>query len=170
MRHGVALEPSSIQFRRNKETTKSTEPVTQILPTDALTVTESKKLPALPGADFRFAFPSQKKDARLKDLSTPLALVCPALTLVVRGDVKYDWLSVLTENAVEELSKAGAVETTDEGALAALNLGVLSAHLYVRCHTTELFALSITAKAKRRGLLQILSSATEFEDVGVERA
>ena len=74
------------------------------------------------------------------------------------------------ENAVEELSKAGAVETTDEGALAALNLGVLSAHLYVRCHTTELFALSITAKAKRRGLLQILSSATEFEDVGVERA
>lgn len=99
VRHGVALEPSSIQFRRNKETTKSTEPVTQILPTDALTVTESKKLPALPGADFRFAFPSQKKDARLKDLSTPLALVCPALTLVVRGDVKYDWLSVLTENA-----------------------------------------------------------------------
>lgn len=99
VRHGVALEPSSIQFRRNKETTKSTEPVTQILPTDALTVTESKKLPALPGADFRFAFPPQKKDARLKDLSTPLALVCPALTLVVRGDVKYDWLSVLTENA-----------------------------------------------------------------------
>ena len=95
VRHGVALEPSSIQFRRNKETTKSTEPVTQILPT----VTESKKLPALPGADFRFAFPPQKKDARLKDLSTPLALVCPALTLVVRGDVKYDWLSVLTENA-----------------------------------------------------------------------
>lgn len=81
-----------------------------------------------------------------------------------------EYVSVLTENAVEELSKAGAVETTDEGALAALNLGVLSAHLYVRCHTTELFALSITAKAKRRGLLQILSSATEFEDVGVERA
>ena len=99
MRHGVALEPSSIQFRRNKETTKSSEPVAQILPTDALFVSESKKLPALPGMDFTFPFPPQKKDARLKDLSTPLALVCPTLTLVVKSDVKYDWLSVLTENA-----------------------------------------------------------------------
>ena len=99
VRHGVALEPTSIQFRRNKETTKSSEPVAQILPTDVLLVSESKRLPALPGADFTFAFPPQRKDARLKDMSTPLALVCPSLTVVVKGDVKYDWLSVLTENA-----------------------------------------------------------------------
>lgn len=78
-----------------------------------------------------------------------------------------EYVSVLTENAVEELSKAGDVEMTEEGSLMALNLGILSNHLYIRCHTTELFALSITSKAKRRGLLQILASATEFEDVSV---
>lgn len=54
---------------------------------------------------------------------------------------------------------------TEEGTLMPLNLGLLSTHLYIRCHTTELFALSITAKAKRKGLLQILASATEFEEV-----
>jgi len=74
-----------------------------------------------------------------------------------------EYVSVLTENTVDELSKAGDVEMTEEGTLMPLNLGLLSTHLYIRCHTTELFALSITAKAKRKGLLQILASATEFE-------
>ena len=76
-----------------------------------------------------------------------------------------EYVSMLTENAVDELSKAGAVEMSEEGELAPLNLGVLSSHLYIRCSTTELFARSVTAKAKRRGLLQILASASEFEDV-----
>lgn len=76
-----------------------------------------------------------------------------------------EYVSVLTENTVEELSKAGDVEMTEEGELMTLNLGVLSNHLYIHCHTTELFALSITAKTKRKGLLQVLSSATEFDDV-----
>ena len=64
---------------------------------------------------------------------------------------------------------AGAVECSEEGVLSPLNMGVLSTHLYIQYHTTELFALSITAKAKRRGLLQILASANEFEKVGVAR-
>lgn len=78
-------------------------------------------------------------------------------------------VSVLTENTVDELAKAGAVECSEEGVLSPLNMGVLSTHLYIQYHTTELFALSITAKAKRRGLLQILASANEFEKVGVAR-
>ena len=77
-----------------------------------------------------------------------------------------EFVSVLTENAVDELVKAGAVECSEEGVLTPLNMGVLSTHLYIQYHTTELFALSITAKAKRRGLLQILTSANEFERVG----
>ena len=80
-----------------------------------------------------------------------------------------EFVSVLTENTVDELAKAGAVECSEEGVLSPLNMGVLSTHLYIQYHTTELFALSITAKAKRRGLLQILASANEFEKVGVAR-
>lgn len=76
-----------------------------------------------------------------------------------------EFVSVLTENTVDELVKAGLVEQHEDGSLSSLNLGILSTHLYINYQTTELFALSITAKTKRRGLLQILSSATEFEDV-----
>lgn len=80
-----------------------------------------------------------------------------------------EFVSVLTENTVDELAKAGAVECSEDGVLSPLNMGVLSTHLYIQYHTTELFALSITAKAKRRGLLQILASANEFEKVGPPR-
>ena len=76
-----------------------------------------------------------------------------------------EFVSVLTENTVDELVKAGLVEQHEDGSLSSLNLGILSTHLFINYQTTELFALSITAKTKRRGLLQILSSATEFEDV-----
>ena len=78
-----------------------------------------------------------------------------------------EFVSVLTENTVDELVKAGLVEQHEDGSLSSLNLGILSTHLFINYQTTELFALSITAKTKRRGLLQILSSATEFEDVRV---
>lgn len=78
-----------------------------------------------------------------------------------------EFVSVLTENTVDELMKAGLVEQHEDGSLSSLNLGILSTHLFINYQTTELFALSITAKTKRKGLLQILSSATEFEDVSV---
>lgn len=78
-----------------------------------------------------------------------------------------EFVSVLTENTVDELVKAGLVEQHEDGSLSSLNLGILSTHLFINYQTTELFALSITAKTKRKGLLQILSSATEFEDVSV---
>lgn len=77
-----------------------------------------------------------------------------------------DFLSTLIENTATDLQDAGAV-AIDEQALEPLNLGVLSAHLYIRVQTTKLFSLSITAKTKRRGLLQILSSAEEFEEVSL---
>ncbi|KAK8828047.1 U5 small nuclear ribonucleoprotein helicase [Blastocystis sp. ATCC 50177/Nand II] len=80
-----------------------------------------------------------------------------------------EFVSVLTENTVDELAKAGAVECSEEGVLSPLNMGVLSTHLYIQYHTTELFALSITAKAKRRGLLQILASANEFEKLPIRQ-
>lgn len=75
-----------------------------------------------------------------------------------------DFLSTLIENTATDLQDAGAV-AIDEQSLEPLNLGVLSAHLYIHVQTTKLFSLSITAKTKRRGLLQILSSAEEFEEV-----
>ena len=75
-----------------------------------------------------------------------------------------EYMSVLTENTVNDLAEAGLIEV-EEDRLSCTNLGALSSHLYIHFRTTELFARSITEKTKRRGLLKTLTSATEFENV-----
>lgn len=75
-----------------------------------------------------------------------------------------EYMSVLTENTVNDLAEAGLIEV-EEDRLSCTNLGALSSHLYIHFRTTELFARSIAEKTKRRGLLKTLTSATEFENV-----
>jgi pre-mRNA-splicing helicase BRR2 len=49
----------------------------------------------------------------------------------------------------------------------ALNLGMIAAYYYINYTTIELFSLSLNNKTKIRGLLEIISSATEYEDLVV---
>lgn len=49
----------------------------------------------------------------------------------------------------------------------ALNLGMIAAYYYINYTTIELFSLSLNNKTKIRGLLEIISSATEYEDIVV---
>lgn len=49
----------------------------------------------------------------------------------------------------------------------ALNLGMIAAYYYINYTTIELFSLSLNSKTKIRGLLEIISSAAEYEDVVV---
>ena len=48
-----------------------------------------------------------------------------------------------------------------------LNLGMIAAYYYINYTTIELFTLSLNSKTKIRGLLEIISSAAEYEDVPV---
>lgn len=49
--------------------------------------------------------------------------------------------------------------------LEALNLGMIAAYYYISYTTIELFSSSLTAKTKLKGLLDIISSASEFDDL-----
>jgi pre-mRNA-splicing helicase BRR2 len=79
-----------------------------------------------------------------------------------------DHLSELVENTLDDLqeSKCVALET-DEQELSALNLGMIAAYYYIKYTTVELFSSSLNKKSKLRGLLEIMSSASEFESIQV---
>lgn len=47
--------------------------------------------------------------------------------------------------------------------LSPLNLGIIAAYYYITYTTIELFSSSVTPKTKARGLLEIISSASEFD-------
>eukprot|EP01084_Bolivina_argentea_P006503 12342_1 len=78
---------------------------------------------------------------------------------------KSNHLSELVEQTVSDLEEARCVEIEDDMNLSSLNLGMIAAYYYISCDTIELFANSVTAKTKQRGLLDILSSATEFAKI-----
>lgn len=78
-------------------------------------------------------------------------------------------LSELIETALSDLenSKCIAAEGDEDVALGALNLGIIASHYYLRLTTVELFASSLTPRTRLRGLLRILSLASEFSIVPV---
>jgi len=73
-----------------------------------------------------------------------------------------DHLSELVENTLAELSESRCVTVEDEYDLSPLNLGMVAAYYGVRCATVDTFARSVTPKTKLKGLLEVLSSASEY--------
>merc|ERR1711990_1441556 len=78
-----------------------------------------------------------------------------------------DYLSELVENTVQELEEAKAITVEDDVAVAPLNLGMIAAYYYIRYTTLELFSSSLTEKTKMKGLIEILCSASEYEDLEI---
>ena len=79
-----------------------------------------------------------------------------------------DHLSDLIETTLSELETAKIIsidEDTDE--LEALNSAMISSYYYIDYRTVELFQSSLTAKTKLKGLLEIISAASEFDDLPV---
>ncbi|KAJ2390085.1 Pre-mRNA splicing [Coemansia sp. RSA 2611] len=75
-----------------------------------------------------------------------------------------DYLSELIESTLADLSAARCVTVDDdEMDVAPTNLGMISAYYQIRYVTVEMFALSLSAKTKLRGVLDIVSAADEFE-------
>ncbi|CAG9834327.1 unnamed protein product [Diabrotica balteata] len=78
-----------------------------------------------------------------------------------------DHLSELVENTLSDLEQSKCISIEDEIDCVPLNLGMIAAYYYINYTTIELFSLSLNSKTKIRGLLEIISSAAEYEDVSV---
>jgi pre-mRNA-splicing helicase BRR2 len=73
-----------------------------------------------------------------------------------------DHLSELVESTLSDLESSKCVAIEDDMDLSPLNLGMIAAYYYISYTTIELFSSSLTAKTKLKGLLEILSSASEY--------
>ncbi|KAJ3184262.1 DEIH-box ATPase [Geranomyces variabilis] len=77
-----------------------------------------------------------------------------------------DHLSDLVETTLEELANSKCIAIEDEE-VSPVNLGMIAAYYYINYVTIEVFSMSLNAKTKMRGLLQIVAAAAEFENVPI---
>ncbi|KAL7610342.1 hypothetical protein Lser_V15G09871 [Lactuca serriola] len=78
-----------------------------------------------------------------------------------------DHLSELVENTLSDLEASNCVTITGDFYLSPNNLGIIASYYYISYTTIERFSSSLTPKTKLKGLLEILASASEFEQLPV---
>lgn len=78
-----------------------------------------------------------------------------------------DHLSDLVENTLHDLEESRCITIEDDMDTAPLNLGIIASYYYINYTTIELFNKSLNSKTKIRGLLEIISSAAEYENVPI---
>uniref|UniRef100_A0A803P6U2 RNA helicase n=1 Tax=Cannabis sativa TaxID=3483 RepID=A0A803P6U2_CANSA len=78
-----------------------------------------------------------------------------------------DHLSELVENTLNDLEASKCVVIEDDMDLSPSNLGLIASYYYVSYATIERFSSSLTAKTKMKGLLEILSSASEYAQLPI---
>uniref|UniRef100_A0A7E4UNZ2 U5 small nuclear ribonucleoprotein 200 kDa helicase n=1 Tax=Panagrellus redivivus TaxID=6233 RepID=A0A7E4UNZ2_PANRE len=76
-------------------------------------------------------------------------------------------LSELVENTLKDLENSQCIAVKDEMDTLPLNLGIIASYYYISYTTIELFSLSLKPKTKARGLLEIISNASEFANFPV---
>ncbi|KAI8053078.1 Sec63 Brl domain-containing protein [Syncephalis plumigaleata] len=78
-----------------------------------------------------------------------------------------DHLSELVETTLNDLVTARciSVEEEDDEEITPLNLGMIAAYYNIHYATVEMFGASLKATSKLRGLLEIISAASEFESL-----
>ncbi|PNX73537.1 U5 small nuclear ribonucleoprotein 200 kDa helicase-like protein [Trifolium pratense] len=74
-----------------------------------------------------------------------------------------DYLSEIVENTLSDLEASKCVAIEDDIHLSPLNLGMISSYYYISYTTIERFSSSITSNTKLKGLLEVLSSAFEYD-------
>ncbi len=74
-------------------------------------------------------------------------------------------MSDLVESVLSDLENSKVIAIEDDMDLEPLNLGMIAAYYYIAYTTIELLSSSLTAKTKLKGLLEILASASEFDDL-----
>eukprot|EP00047_Mylnosiga_fluctuans_P022270 m.116969 g.116969 ORF g.116969 m.116969 type:complete len:2124 (+) comp9197_c0_seq4:160-6531(+) len=73
-----------------------------------------------------------------------------------------DHLSELVETVLNELEQAKCIAVENEMDLSPLNLGMIASYYYINYTTIELFSRALTSTTKIKGLVELVSSATEF--------
>lgn len=76
-----------------------------------------------------------------------------------------DYLSDLIETVVSDLEKTKAIAVEEELELLPLNLGIIASYYNIKTSTIEHFSTSIGPSTKLNKIIEILSGATEFENV-----
>ena len=90
------------------------------------------------------------------------------------SDVSHEglstFLSELVENTLKELSEAKIIDLDEEDdSVSPLNAAMISAYYNISFITMQTFLLSLSARTKLKGILEIVTSATEFESVQMRR-
>jgi pre-mRNA-splicing helicase BRR2 len=80
-----------------------------------------------------------------------------------------DHLSELIETTIGDLAESKCVAIEDDIDLSPLNLGMIASYYYIEYTTVELFASSITAKTKVKGVIEILAAASEFSHMTIRQ-
>jgi len=76
----------------------------------------------------------------------------------------------LVENTLKELVEAKIIEVDEEDdSVTPLNAAMIAAYYDISFITMQTFLMSLTVKTKQKGLLEILTSATEFETIQIRR-
>ena len=79
-------------------------------------------------------------------------------------------LSELVENTLKDLSEAKIIEHDEEDdTVTPLNAAMIAAYYNVSFVTMQTFLLSLTNRTKLKGILEIVTSATEFESIQIRR-
>jgi pre-mRNA-splicing helicase BRR2 len=80
------------------------------------------------------------------------------------------FLSELVETTLKDLVDAKIIELDEEDdSIAPLNPAIIAAYYDISFITMQTFLLSLNAKTKQKGLLEIVTSATEFENIQIRR-
>ena len=79
-------------------------------------------------------------------------------------------LSELVENTLKDLSEAKIIEHDEEDdTVTPLNAAMIAAYYNISFVTMQTFLLSLTNRTKLKGILEIVTSATEFESIQIRR-
>jgi len=78
-----------------------------------------------------------------------------------------DHLSELVENTLSDLEASKCVVIEDGMDLSPSNLGLIASYYYISYTTIERFSSSLTSETKMKGLLEILVSASEYEQLPI---
>jgi pre-mRNA-splicing helicase BRR2 len=90
------------------------------------------------------------------------------------SDVSHDGLSAFlseaVENTLKELSEAKIIDLDeDDDTITPLNPAMIAAYYNISFITMQTFLLSLTVRTKLKGILEIVTSATEFESIQIRR-
>ncbi|KAI1917214.1 Pre-mRNA-splicing helicase BRR2 [Ophidiomyces ophidiicola] len=80
------------------------------------------------------------------------------------------FLSELVENTLKELAEGRLIDLDEEeDTVSPLNAAMIAAYYNISFITMQTFLLSLTARTKLKGILEIITSALEFENIQVRR-